>query len=169
MQGDCSLNPKSVLHCTDCALKLHQLKVQSIPWFNHLLYLCASYNHIDNFWKFCLQYSIFSAVFAIFHRFSMILCVLPWFLRSGLFLVALGAVEAKFWTFWGRFWPPRTPLGSLLGGSWALLGLSWALLGRSWNPCNPLALIFRSDPVFVSQLDSKNGSKLTPKSLKNGV
>ena len=30
MQDQCSLSPKSVLHCTVCALKLHQMKVQSL-------------------------------------------------------------------------------------------------------------------------------------------
>ena len=50
LQFKCKISATvNFLHCTDFALQLHQLKVKSIPWLNHLLYLCASYNHIDNF------------------------------------------------------------------------------------------------------------------------
>ena len=168
MQDQCSLSPKSVLHCTDCelelkqlevqslvkllqfkckvsaavnflhctdfALKLHQLKVRSIPWFNHLLYLCASYNHIDNFWKFCLQYSIFSAVFAVFHHFPMVL-------YGSTLVFAPWAILGRSWSCGGQVLDvlgeilvSSDPSGVTFGRLLRPLGALWSPLGTLLEP-----------------------------------
>ena len=134
MQNQCSLRPKSVLHCTGCALKLDQLEVQSIPWFNHLLYLGASYSHIDNlkvlppiFYIFC-SYSSFSPFSYGFVGFYLGFCAL------GYFWALLELWRPSF----GRSKPDFGLLGPLWGHFWEALEPSWDALEPSWDALGTL-------------------------------